>query len=108
MFFSLLYTVVTNLTLSLRGLEVVAGAALGHLHVTLAAGAGGLALDGLDGPVEATAGGAGVRAGSTALPLQVPGVLSAATAQHVSAAVASSEGGGSLSHISLSLSGWIW
>ena len=81
------------------GAEVVAGAALGDLHVALAASAGGVALDGLDGPVEAAASAAGVGAGGAALPLTVPGIATAAAAQGVSAAVARTERGGTLGHL---------
>jgi hypothetical protein len=82
------------------GLEVVLDAAVDLLKVTAAASAGATALDGLHGPVEATAGGAGVGAGGAALPLDVEGVLAAATAQNVSAAVARTHRGGTLGHLS--------
>ncbi len=69
-------------------LEVVLDAAVDHLEGAAAARAGGAALNGLDGPVEAAAAGARVGAGSAALPLDVVGIAAAAAAENVGAAVA--------------------
>ena len=75
-------------SLHLGGLEVVRDAAVDHLQVAAAAGAGAAALDGLHGPVVAAAAGARVGAGGAALPLDVVGVAATATAQNVRAPVA--------------------
>lgn len=80
------------------GTEVVGDALLSHLQSAAAASAGSAALDGLDGPVEATGRGARIGAGTATLPLLVEGVLTAATAKDVSASVTSTLRGSTLGH----------
>ena len=80
------------------GLEVGANLAVDSLQVATTSSTSSATLNGLDGPVETTAGGAGVGAGGAALPLDVVGVTAAATAQDVGASVTLSHGGCSLSH----------
>ena len=80
------------------GLEVVGDALVGDLQRAAAASTGGAALDGLNGPVEATGGGTRVGAGTALLPLLVEGVLAAATAHDVGAAVTSTLRGSTLGH----------
>ena len=83
------------------GLEVVSDALVDDLQVASAAGTGSAALNGLDGPVETSAGGTGVGAGGATLPLLVEGVLTAATAGDVGASVASTLRGSTLGHCCL-------
>ena len=80
------------------GLEVVGDALVDDLQVAGAASTSSAALNGLDGPVETSAGGTGVGAGGAALPLLVEGVLTAATAGDVGASVASTLRGSTLGH----------
>jgi len=86
------------------GLEVVSDALVDDLQVAGAAGAGSAALNGLNGPVETSAGGAGVGAGGAALPLDVEGLLTAAAAEDVGASVASTLRGSTLGHCCLMMS----
>ena len=80
------------------GLEVGANLAVDSLQVAATSGTGSATLNGLDGPVETTAGGAGVGAGGTTLPLDVVGVTAATAAQDVGASVTLSHGGCTLGH----------
>ena len=83
------------------GLEVVLDAAVDLLEVAAAASAGASALDGLDGPVEASAASAGIGACCAALPLDVVRIATAAAAQNVGAAVARTHRCGTLRHLAL-------
>jgi hypothetical protein len=78
---------------------VVRNATVHHLQVAAAARAGATALDGLHGPVVATAAGARVGAGGAALPLNVVGVAATAAAQNVRAPVALTHRRGTLRHL---------